>query len=73
MLSSTLLKGDELMPITAVKPNDMIDCFLLDVSTASSMAKRQHAPLLALVFCHGSSFFELLFDNGNPTKGLTCS
>ena len=49
----------------------MIDEFLKAVKTASELAKRDGAPLLLLVFCHGLPGYQLLLDDGNRNKGLS--
>ncbi|CAM1507528.1 Fc.00g071690.m01.CDS01 [Cosmosporella sp. VM-42] len=71
VLNNDLLNNDELTPVTIVQPAYMIDRFLQEVRTASEIAKRQEAPLLLLVFCHGKDDFSFVLDNGNREKGIS--
>ncbi|KAE8147221.1 hypothetical protein BDV25DRAFT_132258 [Aspergillus avenaceus] len=71
VLSHSLLQGNKLSPVTVVKPNEMIARFLHEVRRASQVARRQAAPVLLLVFCHGLPNHELALDNGSKNKGLS--
>jgi len=71
VLGDHLLDGDEYTPVTVVKSSNMIDEFLKAVKTASELAKRDGAPILLLVFCHGLPGHQLLLDDGNRNKGLS--
>jgi len=62
-----MLDGDEYTPVTVVKSSNMIDEFLKAVKKASELAKREGAPLLLLVFCHGLPGHQLMLDD----KGLS--
>ena len=68
VLSEDLLDDDEYTPVTVVKSPNMIDEFLKAVKKASELAKREDAPLLLLVFCHGLPGHQLLLEDG---KGLS--
>ncbi|KAK3938389.1 hypothetical protein QBC46DRAFT_460248 [Diplogelasinospora grovesii] len=71
VLSEPLLKAKQHTPVTVVRSSEMIDEFLKAVQKASELAKREEAPLLLLVFCHGLSNHQLLLDDGNQKKGLS--
>lgn len=49
----------------------MISRFLQQAKTLSERAKRNNAPLVLLIFCHGLPNYQLLLDNGNKNKGLS--
>ncbi|KAJ9191770.1 hypothetical protein DTO166G4_7156 [Paecilomyces variotii] len=71
VLSEPLLNANKYTPVTLVKTSNMIEEFLTAVRKASELAKREGAPLLLLVFCHGLINHQLLLDDGNHNKGLS--
>lgn len=70
-LDREILREKKITEVTVIRSSDMIDRFLEEAKEASELAKRNHAPLLLLVFCHGLPNHHLLLDAGNQSKGLS--
>ncbi|KKK17294.1 hypothetical protein AOCH_001807 [Aspergillus ochraceoroseus] len=70
-LDREILREKRITEVTVIRSSNMIDQFLKKAKEASELAKRNHAPLLLLVFCHGLPNHHLLLDAGNQSKGLS--
>ncbi|KAJ6094503.1 hypothetical protein N7467_002016 [Penicillium canescens] len=70
-LDREILRKKKITEVAVVRSSDMIDRFLEKAKEASELAKRNRAPLLLLVFCHGLPNHHLLLDAGDQSRGLS--
>ncbi|KAF7561357.1 hypothetical protein G7046_g2789 [Stylonectria norvegica] len=71
VLSEDMLKNKDHTPVTVVSSSQMIDRFLDEVRVATAKGKKENAPVLLFVFCHGLPDFQFLLRCGERNRGLT--